>query len=418
MNKHYIVSGGIGAMVLAVAGGFLSMIYGPEPRRDSRTAIAQTIAPTQLRATELFHPPDPDQAPAQMRDQVRRGYLLILETRPAEHNGMQGRRLNCQNCHFEGGRARDGISLVGAWSHYPKVLQSDSGETHLRSIEQQIRFCYMYNLGVTAPDETSSEVQSITAYLRWISRGVPVDEKVSWLGVDPLKPKKPANNANGRQVYAAICSKCHGSDGQGNIGPALWGNESYTRRSQFAQPTILASFVHENMPFRKPDLTSQQAFDVATFITTRGRRDFGLPTQPASNRTTLLKPRSSLSPAPAGMTSAPPSPQQKQQQLMKIAQVLQQQRIARITPSQPATSGTLAMTRPSAPASIPAITTQQKVAILGRALPQFRVTKRMMESITQTARTKPGTTAGTPLIAPLPGARTATSQPTQPSTQP
>lgn len=78
-------------------------------------------------------------------------------------------------------------------------------------------------------------------------------------------------------MYVASCASCHGADGQGSeaIAP-LWGEESYNAGAGMAQNLRLASWVKVSMPYGNPNLTEQQALDVAAFINSHPRPKFVL----------------------------------------------------------------------------------------------------------------------------------------------
>jgi thiosulfate dehydrogenase len=58
--------------------------------------------------------------------------------------------------------------------------------------------------------------------------------------------------------------------------PPLWGPDSYTIGAGMARLRTAASFIRYNMPFDTPGiLTDQQAFDVAAYVVSQSRPDFG-----------------------------------------------------------------------------------------------------------------------------------------------
>ncbi|MGE5138829.1 MAG: c-type cytochrome [Rudaea sp.] len=121
----------------------------------------------------------------------------------------------------------------------------------------------------------SKEMTSIVTYLQWISSGVPVYASVPWLGIEKVKSDhKPDKNAGG-QVFTTKCSTCHGNQGQG-LGdvPPLWGDGSFNDGAGMASPANLAGFAHMNMPRGNPDLTPEQALDVAEFVDNQPRSHF------------------------------------------------------------------------------------------------------------------------------------------------
>jgi cytochrome c len=77
---------------------------------------------------------------------------------------------------------------------------------------------------------------------------------------------------DGHVVYTSTCASCHGGDGQGGVGPALWGQYyvpgMYNGTKLFnnnAQDML--TFIETNMPFSSAgSLTHQQAIDVLCYL--------------------------------------------------------------------------------------------------------------------------------------------------------
>ena len=80
----------------------------------------------------------------------------------------------------------------------------------------------------------------------------------------------------GKAVFAANCVMCHGVNGQGTAAaPPLWGPRSFNIGAGMARVQSAARFIHQLMPRDKPGtLSPQQAFDVATYISSQPRPDF------------------------------------------------------------------------------------------------------------------------------------------------
>ncbi|POB09078.1 hypothetical protein CO251_16005 [Sulfobacillus sp. hq2] len=69
----------------------------------------------------------------------------------------------------------------------------------------------------------------------------------------------------GHQIFSNTCTPCHGQNGQGISGPALWGpNSAVAGFPGFSQ---LEQFIQQNMPASNPgSLTPAQAQAVASFL--------------------------------------------------------------------------------------------------------------------------------------------------------
>jgi thiosulfate dehydrogenase len=285
MMKEYLVGGMIFVVILAVAGGFLSMFYGASPEYIEQVPTAPTEIPTLASLSHMaFVPPDPERAPPPIRDLVLDGYYVLMDTRmhaPRYVSPQTG--LACRNCHFEGGRARDSISLVGAATQYPRP-PSDPNARGIVTLAQKVQSCFVDNLGGSAPPADSREMQAVEAYLSWISKDLPLYGDIPWLGLAPLSEQQAPDVNRGRQVFASICSQCHGPEGQGGgLAPPLWGSGSFTTGSSMARQPLLASFVLKFMPYRRPSLQPQQASDAAGFVLTQPRRPPG-PRMPSASQ--------------------------------------------------------------------------------------------------------------------------------------
>ena len=182
---------------------------------------------------------------------VRRGRALIHSTRDSLPANARS-SLNCANCHFVDGTQADAMPLVGAYARFPQY-RARSGKVDL--LEDRINDCFVRSLNGKALSPASREMQG---------QGVPA--------LDPLK----GDTASGRAVFAANCVACHGPDGQGTkLAPPLWGPKSFNIGAGMARVNTAARFIHKLMPRDRPGiLTPQQAYDVASFVTSRPRPDF------------------------------------------------------------------------------------------------------------------------------------------------
>ena len=107
----------------------------------------------------------------------------------------------------------------------------------------------------------------------------------SWLqqqkaGTSPI-PASPAPGqiatfqqlaSTGSTVFANSCAVCHGTNGQGGVGPALWGPNATL--GKYAGTTLfnnnaqaMLNFISTNMPLSAPgSLTHQQYIDLLCYI--------------------------------------------------------------------------------------------------------------------------------------------------------
>lgn len=71
------------------------------------------------------------------------------------------------------------------------------------------------------------------------------------------------------------CAMCHGANGQGTLAaPPLWGKDSFNDGAGMAKLDNFSAFTHLNMPLGNPDLSIEDALDVALFVTTEPRPHF------------------------------------------------------------------------------------------------------------------------------------------------
>jgi thiosulfate dehydrogenase len=271
MEMHYLVFSMILLIILAVTGGFLSTLYKERPEFAEKTAIAQTKIPSPSGLGEaIFSPPSPQEALPEMKDAVMLGYNIMMNTRKyAPMYVGKDTGLNCRNCHFDGGRTKDTISLVGVAAVYPKYRKRLQ---KISTLEERTADCFVYAIAGKAPPSNSPEMKALMAYYQWISKGIPVYADVPWLGLNDLKSKHQPDSNNGLKVFADQCTMCHGPQGQGSaFAPPLWGNRSFTTEAGMSKVPTLAAFIYRFMPLGRPDLKPETALDIAAFVASQPR---------------------------------------------------------------------------------------------------------------------------------------------------
>jgi len=217
--------------------------------------------------------------------QIRYGHDLIAQT--ALYLGPKGRvahisnGMNCQNCHLNAGTQNFSNPFSAVASTYPKY-RDRSGR--VESIEFRINDCLMRSLNGKGLDSLSHEMRAMVAYLKWIGKDVPKGKKPKGSGLDPLPfLARAADPAKGKIVYQQKCQSCHGASGQGVsatnaasfVYPPLWGEHSYNTGAGLYRLFQFAAYVKNNMPFgatfSKPQLTNEEAWDVAAFVNSQPR---------------------------------------------------------------------------------------------------------------------------------------------------
>ncbi len=253
----------LGMVMLLSCSGESARVKTEEPREADQTGSA---------AIE-FAPPSPETIPgSQLGEQIRLGYQIVVNTQEYARPYI-GNRLNCTNCHLDGGLNPNAASFVGLAAVYPEYRTRSARVT---TLAERINECVERSLNGRAFPPDSSKLQAIVAYITWLSQGVPSGATLPWRGLQRIDSRRPLDPGNGKQVFANKCVFCHGSDGLGTMAaPPVWGPQSYTIAAGMARVSVAASFIKSNMPrARGWSLSDDDAYDVAAYINSRPRPDF------------------------------------------------------------------------------------------------------------------------------------------------
>ena len=260
------------AFMMLCAAALSACSDGAKNAVDSTAVVAQAPVATAKPSLVPFRVP----AESEIKDSVtlasvRRGRALIHSTRDSLPANARS-SLTCANCHFADGTQADAMPLVGVYARFPQY-RSRSAKVDL--LEDRINDCFVRSLNGKALSPAGRDMHDIVAYLAFLSTGFPVGREMQGQSVPALDPLK-GDTASGRAVFAANCVACHGPDGQGtNLAPPLWGPKSFNIGAGMARVNTAARFIHKLMPRDRPGiLTPQQAYDVASFVTSRPRPDF------------------------------------------------------------------------------------------------------------------------------------------------
>jgi len=219
---------------------------------------------------------------------VKYGHALFTDTAneigPAVSNAAKrftGNNLTCQNCHLQAGTQPYAMPMVGVWGQFP---QYRGREGAVDTLEDRINGCMERSMNGRVLPLESREMRAFSAYMRWLSTGVPDGAKLLGAGTLQIKePQRAADPGRGSEIYAQACAACHGSDGLGQrtqdrFGyqfPPLWGPDSYNNGAGMSRLLTAAAYALHNMPigtrFDAPVLTDEQAYDVAGFIVGQNR---------------------------------------------------------------------------------------------------------------------------------------------------
>jgi thiosulfate dehydrogenase len=252
---------------------------------DSETIITDN-------ADEEWHAPDINLVPHTSEgDMIRYGRELIVNT--SKYFGPKGivapitNGMNCQNCHIEAGTRSFGNSFAAVASTYPKY-RDRSGR--IESIEFRIKECMERSLDGQSVDSSSKEMKAMVSYFKWIGKDVKPGIKPVGSGIVEIPfINRAADPLKGKIIFENNCQRCHGSHGEGvmfpdsteYIYPPLWGSHSFNVSAGLYRISRLAAFIKYNMPFGPtqlpPQLTDEEAWDVAAFIISQPRDEKRFP---------------------------------------------------------------------------------------------------------------------------------------------
>lgn len=273
------------AMVMTVIllgiGGWL--VYFFQLTGTANTPATLSSAGTPANATGpievAFNPPALEDAPENIRNAVMLGYKIMTETKKYAGEYI-GNDLSCTNCHFDGGRTKDTISLVGVAAIYPHYRSRSDYSTNLTV---RTFGCFQRSMNGSRPPADSKIMQALTTYYQWISKDIPIYAEVPWLGLPTIPKDIKGDKARGVQVYSTVCARCHGENGLGtDIAPPVWGPGSYNDGAGMSKIPKCGAFVWRFMPKSAPSLSQQEAMDVASYVDTQPRPHFGSKAAPAT----------------------------------------------------------------------------------------------------------------------------------------
>ena len=269
------------AVTVLLAGTLISPARS-QPAQDAGAAAAWEV-------------PDPDKLPDDALGRtVRLGRDLIVKTSsligpdaPDPAKRFSGNGLDCQSCHLQAGTQRFGLPLAGVWGLFPQYI---ARVNEIRTLEERVNGCMERSMNGRALPLDGPEMKAMLTYIRFLSGTERVGQALDGRGAPPVKlPDRAGDPVHGKQVYTAVCSVCHGPDGQGQrlepseaaeTGrryrfPPLWGPDSFNDGAGMARAITAAQFIHSNMPFGTtsdaPVVPVADTFDVIAFISGQPR---------------------------------------------------------------------------------------------------------------------------------------------------
>ena len=194
---------------------------------------------------------------------------------------FSGSNLDCSSCHLDSGTKPGTLSLLGASSRYPRFSGRDGVEGDLLD---RINGCMERSMNGTKLSRDSAELRSMAAYVESLGNQFAAMGATRREADEPEafnEPPRAANPEAGQLVYEQRCQVCHGEDGlglqatldirEGYLFPPLWGPDSFNDGAGMHRVLTAANFIKARMPLGQPDLTDDQAFDVAAYINSKER---------------------------------------------------------------------------------------------------------------------------------------------------
>jgi hypothetical protein len=99
---------------------------------------------------------------------------------------LAGNNLACGNCHLEAGTQPYAMPMIGVWGQFPQYRAREGGVV---TLEERINGCMQRSMHGRALSLDSREMKAFSAYMRWLSEGVPDGAKL--LGAGTLQIKEP-----------------------------------------------------------------------------------------------------------------------------------------------------------------------------------------------------------------------------------
>ena len=215
------------------------------------------------------------------RQLLRETSALLGPDQPDPDKRYAGNRLDCASCHLDTGTEPGTLSLLAAAANYPRFSGREGGEEDLRL---RINGCMERSMNGRPLPRNSPELIAMEAYILTLQAQFDAMGEGRRAANTPTTFKEPDRAADvraGRLVYEERCQVCHGKDGEGLMAteaprdgylfPPLWGPDSFNNGAGMNRVLTAARFIKARMPLGAADLTDDQAFDVAAYVSSRPR---------------------------------------------------------------------------------------------------------------------------------------------------
>ena len=187
----------------------------------------------------------------------------------------------CASCHLGGGIEPGTLSLLQSATVYPRFSGRDGG---VRDLVDRINGCMTRSMNGRALSRDSAEMAAMVAYITSLGDVYAATGRAGARWTSPPRSRRrrapptstPASacSASGaRSVMARTAPACTRTPDRadGYVFPPLWGADSFNDGAGMHRVLTAARFIKAKMPLGKPDLTDDEAFDVAAFINSKPR---------------------------------------------------------------------------------------------------------------------------------------------------
>lgn len=224
----------------------------------------------------------PVEATAELGRQLLRETSVLMG--PRQQNPalrFTGSNLDCASCHLDTGTKPGTLTLLTAAAKYPRFSGRDGVEGDLLD---RINGCMVRSMNGRELPRDSVQLNAMATYVEELGRQYAVMGNGRKDPREPepfVEPARAADIAAGEQVYQKRCQVCHGSNGEGlpatldlqegYLFPPLWGPDSFNNGAGMNRLLTAAPFIKARMPLGQPDLSSDEAYDVAAFVNSHPR---------------------------------------------------------------------------------------------------------------------------------------------------